>query len=51
MNVCKMEADRILCGGCLRTIAEIKAWRDADEASRRTIWAAIGVRAAQRAAK
>jgi predicted Fe-S protein YdhL (DUF1289 family) len=30
-----------LCEGCLRTIDEIVAWGRADDAYKRTVWAAI----------
>ena len=34
-SVCKMDADRRLCIGCLRTLDEIAAWRtNSDDAKR-----------------
>ena len=41
IDVCKMSPVTGLCEGCLRTIDEIVAWRHADDAYKRTVWAAI----------
>lgn len=45
IGTCRMVAATGLCEGCLRTIDEIRAWRDADDATRRTVWQAIRRRA------
>jgi uncharacterized protein len=45
VSVCRMDADRVFCIGCLRTIPEITAWSRADAASKRSIWHAIELRA------
>jgi len=46
-NVCKMDAATGYCEGCLRTIAEIAGWSQADDAARRRIWALLPARVAQ----
>lgn len=46
VSLCKMNAESGLCDGCLRTIEEIVAWSQADDAGKRAIWRAIEVRAA-----
>ena len=45
VSVCKMDADRRYCIGCLRTIPEIAGWSKMDDAGRRRIWQAIQMRA------
>ena len=40
-NVCKMHAPTGWCGGCARTIPEIKAWSTADDACRLAILARL----------
>ncbi|WP_114648994.1 DUF1289 domain-containing protein [Pseudothauera hydrothermalis] len=50
INVCRMDAQRQFCEGCLRTIAEITAWSRADDAERLRILAAVAERRAARAA-
>lgn len=47
INVCKMDAERGVCLGCLRTIDEIIAWSRADEDYKRTVWQALQERAAK----
>jgi hypothetical protein len=37
IGVCKIVAGTGLCDGCLRTVDEITAWRDASEGERRRI--------------
>ncbi len=49
INVCRMDAARQLCEGCLRTIPEITAWSRADDAERQRILAAVAERRAARA--
>ncbi|WP_151955960.1 DUF1289 domain-containing protein [Sphingomonas sp. EC-HK361] len=40
-GVCRLDAARRQCLGCLRTLAEITAWPDAGDRERRDILAAI----------
>lgn len=46
MSVCQMDAATGHCQGCLRTLAEIADWGNADEAYKRRVWQAIAARAA-----
>ena len=41
VNLCTMDPDTGLCRGCLRTIAEIVQWSQADDDFKRTVWAEI----------
>ncbi|WP_370659598.1 DUF1289 domain-containing protein [Massilia timonae] len=41
INICKMVPATGLCEGCMRTIDEIRAWRNASEDEKRAIWAEI----------
>lgn len=45
VSVCRMDAERVFCIGCLRTIPEIAGWSRSDAASKRSIWHAIELRA------
>ena len=45
VSVCIMDADRVFCIGCLRTIPEITEWSRADAAGKRSVWHAIAMRA------
>lgn len=49
-SVCQMDAASGVCLGCLRTLPEIAAWGQADEALKRQIWAAIAARVRTRLA-
>lgn len=49
VSVCRMDAERVFCIGCLRTIPEIAGWSRADAASKRSIWHAIELRASAHA--
>lgn len=49
VSVCRMDAERVLCIGCLRTISEIAGWSRADAASKRGVWHAIALRASAHA--
>lgn len=49
VSVCRMDADRLFCIGCLRTIPEIAGWSCADAASKRGVWHAIALRASAHA--
>lgn len=44
ISLCKMNSATGLCDGCLRTIDEIIAWNEADDAYKHAVWAAIAVR-------
>lgn len=44
IGVCRIDARTALCEGCLRTRDEIAQWSVFDDASRRTVWQAIGRR-------
>ncbi|MBT4770706.1 MAG: DUF1289 domain-containing protein [Rhodospirillaceae bacterium] len=44
INICQIDSETTYCTGCFRTIAEIKRWRDADEAERRAICASASER-------
>ena len=41
INICKMVPATGLCEGCMRTLDEIRAWRNASDDDRRAIWAEI----------
>ncbi|WP_307734233.1 DUF1289 domain-containing protein [Massilia sp. erpn] len=41
ISLCKMNRDSGFCEGCLRTIDEIVAWSQADDAFKRGVWAEI----------
>jgi predicted Fe-S protein YdhL (DUF1289 family) len=45
INVCRMHAGTGWCEGCLRTIDEIAAWSSMDDATKRSVWRAIELRA------
>ena len=49
VSVCRMDAERLFCIGCLRTIPEIAGWSRSDAASKRSVWRAIEVRASAQA--
>lgn len=44
VSLCKMDAERRYCMGCMRTIAEIIAWSKADDDYKRAVWAEIRTR-------
>lgn len=46
IGVCAIDAISGLCRGCLRSVSEIGAWRDAGPASRRLILRRIDLRLA-----
>jgi len=46
VSVCKLSADRSHCLGCLRTLAEIRAWRTLEPADKRAILAELDQRRA-----
>jgi predicted Fe-S protein YdhL (DUF1289 family) len=46
MSVCQMDEVTGLCKGCLRTLAELTAWGNADETFKRQVWMNIEARVA-----
>lgn len=46
IGVCRIDGATGLCEGCARTLEEIGAWRQFDEAARWEVWAALPARAA-----
>ena len=44
ISVCKIDEQSRTCFGCLRTLDEIGAWSNSDDAYKREIWARIGQR-------
>ena len=44
IDVCTMDATSGLCAGCLRTLDEIAAWSQLDEAGKRAVWNALAMR-------
>ena len=46
VSLCKMDADRRYCMGCMRTIPEIIAWSKADDDYKRAVWAELPARRA-----
>ncbi|WP_347880310.1 DUF1289 domain-containing protein [Ottowia testudinis] len=44
INVCRMTPDGSHCEGCFRTLEELRAWRDMDDAGQRAVWALIAQR-------
>ena len=41
VSLCKMDAERLYCMGCLRTIDEIINWSEADDDYKRGVWTEI----------
>lgn len=46
VNVCRMDAQRQYCIGCLRTLDELRAWGASDADAKRAIWGHIQQRSA-----
>ena len=44
VSLCKMDADRRYCMGCMRTIPEIIAWSKSDDDYKRAVWAELPLR-------
>lgn len=44
VSLCKMDADRRYCMGCMRTIPEIIAWSKSDDDYKRAVWAELSSR-------
>jgi uncharacterized protein len=38
VSVCTMDAERVMCIGCLRTLDELRAWSTLDNAGKRAVW-------------
>ncbi|MBP2311741.1 DUF1289 domain-containing protein [Azospirillum soli] len=49
VSVCKLTENRSHCLGCLRTLAEIKAWKGMEPADKRALLAELEVRRAANA--
>jgi predicted Fe-S protein YdhL (DUF1289 family) len=47
VSLCKMSQETGFCEGCMRTIDEILAWRDASDEFKRGVWAEIRRREAE----
>ncbi|MEO8057429.1 MAG: DUF1289 domain-containing protein [Burkholderiales bacterium] len=45
-SVCRMDARTGWCEGCLRTLDEIAAWSDLDDANKRRVWQLLDQRRA-----
>ena len=41
VSVCKMDAERVFCTGCPRTLDELRAWSTLDNAGKRAVWQLI----------
>ena len=41
VSVCRMDAARQYCEGCLRTLEELRAWGSSDASAQRQIWLKI----------
>ncbi|MDE1181545.1 DUF1289 domain-containing protein [Paraburkholderia sp.] len=50
INICKMDRAKGWCGGCLRTIDEIRGWSKYDDATKLALWGALEARHASVAA-
>ncbi len=50
VSVCKMDAERVFCQGCLRTIDEITRWSRMADGDKLAVWQLIVQRAEQRLA-
>lgn len=46
-SVCRIDDERGLCEGCLRSLDEIAGWSRMDDAAKRGVWRTIGLRASQ----
>jgi hypothetical protein len=44
VSICQMDADQVLCMGCLRTLDELRAWSTLDAAGKRAVWQRIETR-------
>ncbi|RZL61046.1 MAG: DUF1289 domain-containing protein [Variovorax sp.] len=44
ISVCRMDAARVLCEGCFRTIPEIAGWSRMTDDGKRAVWACIAQR-------
>jgi predicted Fe-S protein YdhL (DUF1289 family) len=46
ISICKMDEQRVLCVGCLRTLQEIRDWSTMNDVDKRDVWSRIEQRAA-----
>ena len=46
VSVCRMDAQRAFCEGCLRSIDEIRLWSTASDLEKKAVWALIADRIA-----
>ena len=44
VSVCRMDAQRTFCEGCLRSIDEIRLWSAASDLEKKAVWAVIAQR-------
>ena len=44
VSVCRMDAQRDFCEGCLRSIDEIRLWSTASDLEKKAVWALIAQR-------
>lgn len=44
VSLCKMDTERRYCMGCLRTLEELRNWRNADDDYKRAVWAELARR-------
>ncbi len=51
VSVCRMDAQRQYCEGCLRSIDEIRVWSSSGAEQKKAIWAQIAQRVEDLAAK
>lgn len=42
--ICQMDADQVMCVGCLRTLDELRLWSTLDTAGKRAVWQRIETR-------
>ena len=43
-SVCRMDAQRAFCEGCLRSLDEIRLWSTASDLQKKAVWALIAQR-------
>ena len=41
VSVCQMDAERVFCIGCLRTLDELRAWSTLNNTDKRAVWQLI----------
>jgi len=45
--ICQMDANMVMCIGCLRTLDELRLWSTLDTAGKRAVWQRIEARLPQ----